>query len=162
MASVAITVQETVNDVAITVTDEGANVNIDVSTVVQDVVVQVQDVAVVIGESGKGVGTAGANVSAGKAVKDINGTVTQYSPETDEEPAGIALNGASTGQSVEYSVSGNIVHVDGWGLTPNARYWFGANGALVSTDNNTVKSQEAGVAVTSDKLNFCPKEAVNL
>jgi hypothetical protein len=162
MAAVAITVQETISDVAINVTDEGANVNIDVSTVVQDVVIDVHDVAVVLGETGKGVGIAGASVSGGKSVKDINGTVTQYNPDTDEEPAGIALNGASTGQSVEYSVSGNIVHVDGWGLTPNARYWFGANGSLISTDNNTVKSQEAGVAVTSDKLNFCPKEAVNL
>ncbi len=109
-----------------------------------------------------GSGVAGASVSGGKAVKDINGTVTHYNPDTDEEPIGIALNGASIGQTVEYALSGNIVEVGGWGLTQNARYWFGTNGNLISTDNNTVKSQEAGVAISTGKLNFCPKEAIQM
>lgn len=96
---------------------------------------------------------AGAAVSAQRLVKVVDGEVTHYNPAVDYDiiPAGVAMNGASTGQDVTITGFGPAT-ITGWGLTPGATYWAGANGQVVAIDPENAVSIIVGTAIESDTL----------
>lgn len=141
------------------VTTSAPNV-VDVTVTAQQTVVEVTVEQNGTGGVQLGSGTAGANISAGRVVKDLGGTITVYNPNADNMPCGITHEAYQTGELVQYYLPGSIVQIAGWGLTQGATYWIGLNGQLIASDNNTTKSQIAGVALAADRFLFDPSDQI--
>jgi len=101
---------------------------------------------------------AGQNISATRLVKIVSGIATYFDPTTDAEAAGIATTAATTGNPVTVTLSGKV-EIAGWGLTPGALYWAGANGQIFSTDPANVLSKQIGVADDANTLILNIKES---
>lgn len=144
---------------SVEVTTSAPNV-VDVTVTAQQTVVEVTVEQNGTGGVQLGTGTAGANISAGRVVKDLGGTITVYNPNSDNMPCGMTHEAYQTGELVQYYLPGSIVQITGWGLTQGATYWIGSNGQLIASDNNTTKSQIAGVALAADRFLFDPSDQI--
>lgn len=104
---------------------------------------------------------AGEDISATRLVKIVSGVATLYQPATDLEAAGIARTSALSGNTLTVILSGRVT-IAGWGLTPGAVYWAGANGQIFSTDPETTRSKQVGAADSSNTLILNIKETLLL
>lgn len=157
--TVNVDIEQFVQEVTVQATGP-QSVNVEVSPAVQTVEVEVNQGGT--GGVQLGTGTAGANISAGRVVKDLGGTITAYNPNADNMPCGMTHEAYQTGELVQYYLPGSIVQITGWALTQGATYWIGSNGQLIASDNNTTKSQIAGVALASDRFLFDPSDQIIL
>ena len=158
MASVAITVQETVNDVAIAATDEGANVNIDVSTVVQDVVIQVQDVAVVLGSTSGNLVTyvAGQTISSGRVVVIDAGKAYLFQPGTMAHAGrayGISRSSGVLDGEITVQIAGEVTDASFFTFAADTTLWVWADGEIKNSLPTGVQViQKAGIASGARKM----------
>lgn len=96
---------------------------------------------------------AGENISGGRIVRINDDSVFYYDPTDDANTGlvlGVSLNAALVGSAVAVQTSG-ICYLPGQGLTPNRRYYAGAQGTMVNQPN-TLIVQPIGHSISVDKI----------
>lgn len=127
----------------------GVNITLPLPTIA----VTVSSVAVSGESSTTQIFEAGETISSGNALYANNGLAYQFDSSNQNLQGrflGIAKTASIQGGLVEVFTNG-IATVSGWGLTPNAIYYAGENGAIATTPSG-VLSEMVGMAITSDKL----------
>jgi hypothetical protein len=90
--------------------------------------------------------------SSGRLMTALSNQAVYFDPESNYEPAGIALNAAVQGDEVTVVLAGPV-EVAGWGLTPGAAYYAGPNGTIISDPAQCVgRVQQVGVAEDANTL----------
>lgn len=96
----------------------------------------------------------GENLS-GHRVVYIKDNMAYYAdntlPDSIGKVIGLTTQASTIGQTVIIRKIG-VIENTGWGLTPNATYYLGTNGAISTTIGNGIYSQAIGFAVDSDNL----------
>jgi hypothetical protein len=91
-------------------------------------------------------------ISAGRVVTVVSNIADYFDTSGNLEPAGIAKNAAAQGDTVQVALNGPVT-MAGWGLTPGAVYYAGANGTLISDPTQAVgRVQIIGVAEDANTL----------
>lgn len=97
---------------------------------------------------------AGEVISSGMAVIVRSGKVYKFDPMDESlygKQIGIAVTSSSNvGEDINVQLDG-IVHIPGWGLTPDTLYYIG-NNSLPTIFSNMKLVVVLGVAISSDKL----------
>jgi hypothetical protein len=103
--------------------------------------------------------TAAENISALKIVRSANGQAALHNLTSTNEPIGMSVTAALTGDPVTVATSGVIID-DNWTIVPGTRYYAQPNGAISSTPATTGKSQLIGVGLQNNSLLLNIQQAI--
>lgn len=99
------------------------------------------------------------NISSGRVLSITDAGVQYFNPDGTLEPAGIALNAATSGDNVNIVLFGKIT-ISGWGLTPETPYYANTNGTLSTSPSSTGRSQLIGISADAETLYVNIQQAI--
>lgn len=99
------------------------------------------------------------NISSGRVLSITDSGVQYFNPEGTLDPAGIALNAATSGDNVNVVLFGKIT-ISGWGLAPETPYYANTNGALSTSPSSTGRSQLIGISTDAETLYVNIQQAI--